>query len=107
MTERLKNEKGQFIKGVSGNPSGVSKKSKLSKVDKDEIIKMIEDRSQPSLASDFLIASIRKCETIEQAHKYMKEYLNYLTPKKASAKEAEIKDNSYNIIINGFEGNNE
>lgn len=78
---------GKFVKGVSGNPSGVAKNAKkkdsndIPQSVRDEIAKQTPEEGLKTLMA-YLIASVDKKDS---AMRILKEFLPYVMPKKQSS----------------------
>lgn len=93
MSERTK--AGTFKKGVSGNPSGRPKSSKMTSKDRKEF------KDDPMGALMYLMNT---AETSVDVYKYAKELLPYCKPKLSSIKSEIEQETTVTIKIEGFEG---
>ena len=99
-----RDNKGQFVKGKSGNVSGRPKSAKLTQADRDEVVKIIKDNvKDKSLLSEMLSFMVERAELVSDVHKYLKEYAPFLSPKLSSIKQEIEQETTIRVVIEGIE----
>jgi len=97
---------GKFQKGVSGNPSGRSKSTKLTAADRKKLAKMVEDNIEDKgFLKEVLAFLTEKAESVADVFKYVKEFAPYLMPKLSSIKSEINEVKEICIRIEGFDIN--
>ncbi len=101
-----RNDSGKFVKGVSGNPSGRSKSTKLTAADRKKLVKIIEDNiTDAGFLKEMLSFLTEKAESVADVFKYVKEFAPYLLPKLSSIKSEVSEVKEIKIRIEGFDIN--
>ena len=97
---------GKFVKGVSGNPSGRSKSTKLTALDRKKLVKIIEANiTDAGFLKEMLSFLTEKAESVADVFKYVKEFAPYLLPKLSSIKSEVSEVKEIKIRIEGFDIN--
>ena len=104
MIEGKRDEKGKFIKGKSGNPTGRPVAAKLTEKDKEELVNIIKENvKDQNLLTEMLKFLLERAEFISDVHKYLKEYAPFLAPKLSSIKQEIEEERTIIIKIEGVE----